>query len=747
MAREKAKFSGILEMTQDRQLIIQFHVQYLVAVCGSKCILLQFHVPPILWGAGLENLGNTCFFNSVLQCLTFTEPLVAYLQSGKHQNSCRTAGFCALCAIQKHVSRALQLTGRSLAPKDLVSNLQCISRNFRNARQEDAHEYMVNLLESMHKCCLPAGVPCESPSAYEKSLVHEIFGGFLGSQVKCIQCSFCSNKFDPFLDLSLEIITAESLYQTLLHFTAKEYLDGGEKQYQCQRCKQKVKALKQLTIHKAPYVLTIHLKRFGTHQPGQKIDKKIQFGPTLDLKPFVSGPCVHTSSGMWYSLDDHQVCQVSEKTVLEQKAYMLFYVQDRRNFASKKLVDVVQKESMVINAMGNKTLSNFNQGLKEIVQNRPIDKRVDSVDSSDKTSQKIDNEVSLQEHDENAFQKIDSLMSSNWLSCENSQESALDDCGPSMGVIELEDLSSPGMIHMSLHQETLDLKPQRKLKRKLQKCQCSPTDLQPSTSERTMTSSLGGTVHSQRKGLKCGSSLKDNSAVANNVKSSNYDSVQEGIFHEEFRDKLGENGSKESRTDSLENGFISTLTRGLEETIGNPTSFSPFAVARRSDGETVLTSCRSTLDCRFLSPASNISPRATVLGKPAHGLGSLVTTRTTTTQHIGATTSSVCLSKGSVSRPPKRLKRFAEDGFFPETRITAISVGDEVLTTIPSSFPLLVIAIKFLYTALVDSNLHTQIKISSPHAASIVLDPFPPSQAFFNQSLTQFVLPWLQFLS
>lgn len=38
----------------------------------------------------------------------------------------RTAGFCALCAIQKHVSRALQLPGRSLAPKDLVSNLRCI---------------------------------------------------------------------------------------------------------------------------------------------------------------------------------------------------------------------------------------------------------------------------------------------------------------------------------------------------------------------------------------------------------------------------------------------------------------------------------------------------------------------------------------------------------------------------------------------------------------------------------------------
>lgn len=38
----------------------------------------------------------------------------------------RTAGFCALCAIQKHVSRALQSTGRTIEPKDLVYNLRRI---------------------------------------------------------------------------------------------------------------------------------------------------------------------------------------------------------------------------------------------------------------------------------------------------------------------------------------------------------------------------------------------------------------------------------------------------------------------------------------------------------------------------------------------------------------------------------------------------------------------------------------------
>lgn len=85
--------------------------------------------------------------------------------------------------------------------------------------------------------------------------------------------------------------------------------------------------------------------------------------------------------------------------------------------------------------------------------------------------------------------------------------------------------------------------------------------------------------------------------------------------------------------------------------------------------------------------------------------------------------------------------------FYPETLITAIAVGDEVLTTLPSSAPLLVPAMESLYSALVAANLHTLIKISTPHAASIVLDAFPPSQAFFNQNLTWVITPMLQFLS
>ena len=107
-------------------------------------------------------------------------------------------------------------------------------------------------------------------------------------QVRCTRCSHCSNKFDPFLDLSLEIGNAATLMKALYNFTEEELLDGGEKHYSCQQCKQKVAAKKRFLIDKAPSVLTIHLKRFSPFNPLQKINKKVDFQTTLNLKPFVS---------------------------------------------------------------------------------------------------------------------------------------------------------------------------------------------------------------------------------------------------------------------------------------------------------------------------------------------------------------------------------------------------------------------------------------------------------------------------
>ncbi|KAG4961791.1 hypothetical protein JHK86_038659 [Glycine max] len=85
--------------------------------------------------------------------------------------------------------------------------------------------------------------------------------------------------------------------------------------------------------------------------------------------------------------------------------------------------------------------------------------------------------------------------------------------------------------------------------------------------------------------------------------------------------------------------------------------------------------------------------------------------------------------------------------YHPSTRIAAVSLGDEVLSTLPSVAPLLLLALCSLHAALVYSNLHNDVFVSTPHSASVILNPFPPSQGFFNQTLETFILPLLHFLS
>ncbi|GAA0183725.1 glucosidase [Lithospermum erythrorhizon] len=82
----------------------------------------------------------------------------------------------------------------------------------------------------------------------------------------------------------------------------------------------------------------------------------------------------------------------------------------------------------------------------------------------------------------------------------------------------------------------------------------------------------------------------------------------------------------------------------------------------------------------------------------------------------------------------------------PATNITAIAVGSEVLTSLSNAAPILISAMNFIHAALVAANIDSQVKVSSPHSSSIILDSFPPSQAFFNRSWNPVMVPMLKFL-
>jgi len=313
-------------------------------------------------GAGLKNLGNTCFLNAVLQCLSYTPPLANLCLRRHHSQRCHAPGFCAYCELEKHVVVALARSGGALVPQAIMRNLRAISRQFRVGRQEDAHELLRTLLDAMQAASLAAalgtggggaatkGVPA---ALAETSDLHQIFGGRLRSRVQCGRCGVPSDTHDPFLDLSLELTRAASVGAALRKFTAVEVLDG-KNAYRCSACNQLCAARKSLCIAALPPVLTLQLKRFGSR--GGKISGHIAFDAALDLRPFSCAGAVATPSalpyelyavlvhvghsvhsghyyafvrapnGLWHCLDDDRVRQVSLGSVLKAHAYLLFYI-------------------------------------------------------------------------------------------------------------------------------------------------------------------------------------------------------------------------------------------------------------------------------------------------------------------------------------------------------------------------------------------------------------------------------------
>ncbi|KAJ0593898.1 putative ubiquitinyl hydrolase 1 [Helianthus annuus] len=303
---------------------------------------------------GLLNCGNSCFANVVLQCLAYTRPLAAYLLEKGHRRGCRRNDWCFLCELQAHMERACQ-SNHAFSPINILSRLPNIGGNLGYGKQEDAHEFMRFVIDTMQSVCLDeyGGERAVHPSAQETTLIQHIFGGRLQSQVICTKCNNVSNQFENMMDLTVEIQgDAASLEECLDKYTAKEWLEGDNK-YKCDGCNDYVLAWKRLNINMAPNILTIALKRFQSGRFG-KLNKRVTFPESLDLSPYMSEDAdgndkyklyavvVHVDmlnasyfghyicytkdfSGNWYRIDDCKVESVELDEVLSQGAYMLLY--------------------------------------------------------------------------------------------------------------------------------------------------------------------------------------------------------------------------------------------------------------------------------------------------------------------------------------------------------------------------------------------------------------------------------------
>ncbi|NXX29752.1 UBP42 hydrolase, partial [Nicator chloris] len=323
-------------------------------------------------GAGLYNLGSTCYLNVILQCLTYTPPLANYLLSRQHSRSCDQEGFCMMCIMEDHVRKVLYSSASAIRPRAVIRDLKCkqlqevqqvffpslggelltsllVIGEFKPDIPGDAYEFLRCTLNAMQRACLSASSNLDV-SSEENTIIHQIFGGVLRSRVTCLSCKTVSDFYKVFLDILLKIKGALCLTTALQDFVTPKQLDG-KKCFKCSKCKKKVATTKMLTVHHAPRVLTVCLGR-ADDQTSRKLSQVVAYPEYLDLRPYTSEPAgepllyslyavvVHTghtclgghffcytmaSNGQWYKMNDVSVDSCDISTVLEQQAYLLFY--------------------------------------------------------------------------------------------------------------------------------------------------------------------------------------------------------------------------------------------------------------------------------------------------------------------------------------------------------------------------------------------------------------------------------------
>lgn len=153
---------------------------------------------------GLNNMGNTCFMNSVLQGLIHAPMLRNHFLLGCHiKSSCSVSsdgGFCVSCELDDLINEAYCGARTAYSPAQFLYTWWMLAGSHLGSyQQHDAHEFFLFVLEMLN----------DTPGA--GNIGSRVFEGILRSDVICSSCGHVSTTQDPFTHLSMDIPPREQL--------------------------------------------------------------------------------------------------------------------------------------------------------------------------------------------------------------------------------------------------------------------------------------------------------------------------------------------------------------------------------------------------------------------------------------------------------------------------------------------------------------------------------------------------------